>query len=99
MNCDAFRDSGGDRFALEACERAYRELNICGNHGGGAQVDLRNLVCVDRASVLDGHENVETAVGCSFDLQVRIIETRVAQAEAKGEERFDLFFVEPAIAH
>ena len=65
---------------------------------GAAKVDLWDFVARDRAGVLDVEAHFEVAVRLRGGFEVRVGEGGIAQAEAKGEERVDFLFIEPAVA-
>ena len=84
--------------AIEGHERTHRELHAVGNLAGSAEIDLRHFVGGHGAGVLDLDLHVEPAVSGFGDAEAGVVERGVAEAVAEGEQRLDVFFVEPAVA-
>src|ERR1700691_1532832 len=91
--------SGMQMNAIECDQAALGKLSAFGSITGITQVDLRNLIAVHFAAVLDLEAHVETAVGGPVDPERRICERAIAQAVTEGEQRLDVLMIEPAVTH
>jgi hypothetical protein len=93
---DGLRLAGVEVDAFEGDEGVFGKvavLRLCWT----AEVDLRDFVAGDAAGVLDGEIDGDVTVWSRAKVQIGVFEGGVAETETEGEERFDLFFVEPAI--
>src|SRR5271157_4368544 len=99
MQCDGLRLTGRDADAVERRERLYRKLRAAGRLLRGAQIHLRHLVARHFAGIAQREAHLQPAVCGTGNLESRVLECRIRQAEAEGELRLDVLLVEPAIAH